>query len=91
MDEPRFDVFCGIDVGKHRHHVTGVDCSGRRLLDRGIVNDEQALWVAFSQLAGARPSARDGRPGQLDRRVARSGRCYAQRLVILLVACSRRC
>ena len=49
MSEPT--VFIGLDVGKSVHHCTALDTAGKRLIDRALPNDEQALRVAFGQLA----------------------------------------
>jgi hypothetical protein len=44
------EVFCGVDVGKGRHHVCALDAAGAKLLDKGLVNDEAALRAAFERL-----------------------------------------
>src|SRR5665811_2018270 len=45
-------VFVGIDSGKARHHVVGLDTAGASVLDQPVANDEAAL-VAIFQAARA--------------------------------------
>lgn len=52
----RFLVFCGLDVGKDGHHAVALDSSGRRLLDRVVPNDEQALRVLLGELQARGPA-----------------------------------
>lgn len=49
MSEPT--VFIGLDVGKSEHHCTALNVAGKRLVDRSLPNDEQALRTVFGQLA----------------------------------------
>jgi hypothetical protein len=45
---PRFAVFCGLDVGKSEHHACALDRAGRRLHDKPLPNDENASGRARS-------------------------------------------
>ncbi len=45
------EVFCGVDVGKGRHHVCALTAAGAKLLDRGVANDERALREVLGGLA----------------------------------------
>jgi transposase len=47
----RYNVFCGIDVGKAGHHAVGLDAAGKRLLDKPLPNDEAKLREVFERLA----------------------------------------
>jgi transposase len=47
-----YTVFCGLDVGKSEHHACALSSAGRRLHDKALPNDEQALRKVFSGLAG---------------------------------------
>lgn len=51
MDQDRFDVFVGLDVGKEHHHATALNSAGKRLHDKALPQDEAALRDVFSQLA----------------------------------------
>lgn len=51
MDQDRFDVFVGLDVGKEHHHATALNSAGKRLHDKALPQDEAALREVFSQLA----------------------------------------
>ena len=52
MDQDRFDVFVGLDVGKEHHHATALNSAGRRLHDKALPQDEAALREVFDKLAG---------------------------------------
>jgi transposase len=43
-------VFCGLDVGKSEHHACALGPSGKRLHDRPLPNDEDALIEVFTTL-----------------------------------------
>lgn len=47
---PQFSVFYGLDVGKDAHHAVALDSAGRRLVDRVVTNDEQALRDLLGEL-----------------------------------------
>ena len=49
---PSFSVFCGLDVGKSHHHAVALDPTGRRVADRPLPNDEDALQALFGELQG---------------------------------------
>ena len=48
--EPEYAVFCGLDVGKSEHHACALDATGKRLHDKALPNDEEALAAVFSRL-----------------------------------------
>ena len=50
MDQDRFDVFVGLDVGKEHHHATALNSAGRRLHDKALPQDEAALREVFDKL-----------------------------------------
>lgn len=50
MDQDRFDVFVGLDVGKEHHHATALNSAGRRLHDKALPQDEAALREVFAKL-----------------------------------------
>lgn len=51
MSKQRYDIYCGIDVGKSAHHAIALTTDGRRILSRDLPQDEAALRVLFSELA----------------------------------------
>lgn len=50
MDQDRFDVFVGLDVGKEHHHATALNSAGKRLHDKALPQDETALREVFTKL-----------------------------------------
>ncbi len=50
MDQHRFDVFVGLDVGKEHHHATALNAGGKRLHDKALPQDETALREVFAKL-----------------------------------------
>ncbi len=50
MDQHRFDVFVGLDVGKEHHHATALNAGGKRLHDKALPQDETALREVFTKL-----------------------------------------
>ena len=50
MDQDRFDVFVGLDVGEEHHHATALNSAGRRLHDKALPQDEAALREVFAKL-----------------------------------------
>jgi transposase len=50
-----FSVFCGLDVGKDAHHAVALDSAGRRIVDRVVANDEQALRTLLGELQAHGP------------------------------------
>jgi len=52
MDQDRFDVFVGLDVGKEHHHATALNTAGKRVHDKALPQDESALREVFDKLAG---------------------------------------
>ncbi len=49
--EPRYAVYCGVDVGKGEHHAVGLKVAGQRLFDKALPNDEAKLRAMFDRLA----------------------------------------
>jgi transposase len=47
----RYDVYCGLDVGKGDHHAVALDPAGKRLHDAPLPNDERRLRALFHKLA----------------------------------------
>lgn len=47
---PPFTVVVGIDVGKEHHHAVALDREGKRLVDRGLPNDETKLRQLLTEL-----------------------------------------
>ena len=37
MDQDRFDVFVGLDVGKEHHHATALNTAGKRVHDKAAL------------------------------------------------------
>ena len=52
MDQNRFDVFVGLDVGKEHHHATALNSAGKRVHDKALPQDESALREVFTKLTG---------------------------------------
>ena len=50
MDQHRFDVFVGLDVGKDHHPATALNAGGKRLHDKALPQDETALREVFTKL-----------------------------------------
>nr|WP_108872132.1 IS110 family transposase [Tessaracoccus timonensis] len=50
MDQHRFNVFVGLDVGKEHHHATALNAGGKRLHDKALPQDETALREVFAKL-----------------------------------------
>jgi len=48
--EVEYAVFCGVDVGKGTHHAVALDRQGKRLHDKELPQDEQALRKLFTDL-----------------------------------------
>ena len=60
--EPEYAVFCGLDVGKREHHACALDvgksehhacaldAAGKRLHDKALPNDEEALAAVYRRL-----------------------------------------
>ncbi len=46
----KYDVFCGLDVGKETHHATALTGDGMKLVDRVVANGETELRALFEQL-----------------------------------------
>ena len=51
MDKKRYDIYCGIDVGKTAHHAIVLTADGRRVLSRDLPQDEATLRALFAELA----------------------------------------
>jgi transposase len=47
-----YDVFCGVDVGKSDHHACALDSSGKKIHDRALPNDQDALTEVLTKLKG---------------------------------------
>lgn len=52
MDDnnPGFDVWCGLDVGKQAHHACALDTQGRRVFDKELPQDQRRLEELFTKL-----------------------------------------
>jgi transposase len=48
--EVEYAVFCGVDVGKGTHHAVALDARGKRLHDKELPQDEQALRALLTSL-----------------------------------------
>jgi transposase len=46
----RYDVYCGVDVGKCEHHACALNPAGKRLHDKALPNDEDALTGVLGKL-----------------------------------------
>lgn len=46
----QFVVFCGLDVGKSRHHTIALDRGGCRLFDHPLPQEEAKLREVFTRL-----------------------------------------
>jgi transposase len=46
----RYDVYCGVDVGKSDHHACALDPSGKKVHDKALPNDEEALTAVLTKL-----------------------------------------
>ncbi|RSM75174.1 IS110 family transposase [Actinoplanes sp. ATCC 53533] len=46
----RYDVYCGVDVGKSEHHACALNPAGKRLHDKPLPNDEDALKEVLGKL-----------------------------------------
>lgn len=46
----KYDVFCGLDVGKETHHAAALTGDGMKLVDRVVANGETELRALFEQL-----------------------------------------
>lgn len=57
MSEPdktgaaRYEVFCGVDVGKSEHHACALAADGTKLADRALPNDEAEMVAVLTTLA----------------------------------------
>lgn len=49
MDE-RYEVFCGLDVGKFEHHAAALNAAGERVFDKPLSQDEARLRELFTGL-----------------------------------------
>lgn len=47
-----YDVFCGVDVGKSDHHACALDTAGKKLHDKALPNDQDALVEVLTKLQG---------------------------------------
>ena len=45
-----YDVFCGVDVGKADHHACALDPSGKKVHDRALPNEQDALVEVLMKL-----------------------------------------
>lgn len=45
-----YDIWCGLDVGKHTHHACALDVAGRRVLDKPLPQDQTRLEDLFAGL-----------------------------------------
>jgi hypothetical protein len=52
MRSIQFGVYCGVDLGKTRHHIVALDGDGKRLFDRGVDNSERALRAVLDNVSG---------------------------------------
>lgn len=50
VTQGQFEVFCGLDVGKSKHHACALGVDGRKLHDRALPNDESALRAVLASL-----------------------------------------
>lgn len=50
MKQKRYDIYCGIDVGKSTHHAVALAADGRRILGRNLPQDEAQLRELFTEL-----------------------------------------
>ncbi len=50
VQHDNIQVFLGVDVGKGDHHAVALDRPGKRLLDRGLPNDETKLRALIGKL-----------------------------------------
>jgi hypothetical protein len=50
LDTTRYDVFCGLDVGKSEHHACALATDGTKVHDKPLPNDEPALVAVFTAL-----------------------------------------
>jgi transposase len=48
----RYDVFCGVDVGKSDHHACALNPSGKKVHDKALPNDQTALVEVLTRLQG---------------------------------------
>ena len=51
MDKKRYDIYCGIDVGKSAHHAIALTADGRRVLSRDLPQDEATFRALFAEFA----------------------------------------
>ncbi|KQU06337.1 transposase [Rhodococcus sp. Leaf7] len=49
----KYDVYCGIDVGKTAHHAVALAADGTRILSRPLPQDENAITALLGELATA--------------------------------------
>ena len=45
-----YDVYCGVDVGKSEHHACALDRAGKRVYDKALPNDQDALTRVLTRL-----------------------------------------
>lgn len=46
----KYDVFCGLDVGKETHHATALAADGKKIVDRVVANGETEMRQLFEKL-----------------------------------------
>ena len=47
-----YDVYCGVDVGKSDHHACALTPAGKKVHDKALPNDEEALKDVLTRLKG---------------------------------------
>lgn len=47
-----YDVLCGVDVGKSDHHACALDPSGKKVHEKALPNDQEALTAVLTRLQG---------------------------------------
>ena len=50
-NDPGFDIWCGLDVGKETHHACALDAAGRKVFNKPLPQDQSKLEGVFSMLA----------------------------------------
>ena len=43
MDQDRFDVFVGLDVGEGHHHATAINTAGKRVHDKAALHCGESM------------------------------------------------
>lgn len=49
----KYDVYCGIDVGKATHHAVALAADGTRILSRALPQDERTITELLTELSAA--------------------------------------